>query len=548
MRGLLVIVTAAALLQTQTPVVAADPVQALPSPVTGNQVPNILVILADDLGYSDPGCYGGEIQTPNLDRLAADGLRFTQFYNTARCWPSRAALMTGYYAQQVHRDGLPDLPKGLAMGGRGVRPEWAPLLPALLKSAGYRSYHSGKWHIDGPRLAAGFDKSLSVEDHNRFFFPQNLLLDDKPLPPVAKDSGYYLTTGIAEHAIQCLQAHARAHGDQPFLSFVAFTSPHFPLQALPEDIAKYRELYRAGWNEIRQARYQRQLKMGLITAELSPAETEIGPPYDFPKDLEKLGAGEINRPLPWQELTPEQQEFQAAKMAVHAAMVDRMDQEIGRILAQLDAMHARENTLICFLSDNGASAEIMVRGDGHDPAAAPGSAGSYLCLGPGWSTAANTPFRRHKTWVHEGGISTPLVVSWPAGIPALGELRHTPGHIIDLLPTVLEVARTSAPEPKSAPPRPGLSLVPLFKADTPRPDRKLWWLHEGNRAFRHGDWKIVAAGQQAPWELYNLGTDRTELHNLAQQHPDKLQALADEWKAVTNDIRLQVLGDIKVKK
>jgi arylsulfatase A-like enzyme len=224
-----------------------------------------------------------------------------------------------------------------------------------------------------------------------------------------------------------------------------------------------------------------------------------------------------------------------------------MDQEIGRILAQLDAMRARENTLICFLSDNGASAEIMVRGDGHDPAAAPGSAGSYLCLGPGWSTAANTPFRRHKTWVHEGGISTPLVVSWPAGISARGELRHTPGHIVDILPTVLEVARTSASEPESAPPRPGLILVPLFTEDIARPDRELWWLHEGNRAFRLGDWKIVASGRQAPWELYDLSTDRTELHNLAEQHPDKVQTLADKWGAFTSEIRQQVLGRNKVK-
>ncbi|MBL8852251.1 MAG: sulfatase-like hydrolase/transferase, partial [Planctomycetaceae bacterium] len=327
--------------------------------------PNVLCILADDLGYSDLGCYGSEVRTPNLDSLAANGLRYTQFYNTARCWPSRAALLTGYYAQQVRRDSLPGLE-------RGDRPDWAPLLPALLRPLGYRSYHSGKWHIDGLPLQNGFDHSYDLRDQGRFFSPQQHAEDDVPLPPEARDSGYYATTHIADHAIRCLREHATEHGDQPFFSYVAFTSPHFPLQALPEDIERYRGVYDAGWDEVRARRWARIQELGLIDGGLSPVERDIGPPYDFPEAFAALGPGEINRPVPWDELTPMQKDFQATKMAIHAAMIDRMDQEIGRVLDQLRTMGAFDNTLILFLSDNGASAEIMVRNDGHDPQATPG--------------------------------------------------------------------------------------------------------------------------------------------------------------------------------
>lgn len=500
--------------------------------------PNIVILFADDLGYSDLGCYGGEIETPHLDRLAAGGLRWTQFYNTARCWPSRASLLTGYYPQQIRRDALPGLPGG----SRGVRPDWSPLLPELLQKAGYRSYHSGKWHIDGPQLVGGFQHSLSVEDHDRFFYPQRLIEDDRPLPPMGRDTGYYVTTGIADHAIRCLQEHAARHPQQPFFSYVAFTAPHFPLHAPESDIARYRERYKVGWKAIRQARHQRQREMGLLTGELSAAEPDVGPPYHSPEALAKLGPGEVNRPFPWNELTPEQQEFQAAKMAVHAAMVDRMDQEIGRILAQLDAMQATENTLILFLSDNGASAEIMVRGDGHDRQAAPGSAASYLCLGPGWSNAANTPFRRHKTWVHEGGIATPLIATWPRGITARGALRHTPGHVVDVVPTILELTRapSTLPERATGPQRPGRSLVPQFASATPQPAVDLWWLHEGNRALRKGDWKLVAANN-GPWELYNLADDRAEQHDRSGDFPARVAELAALWEARTEEFRKDAL-------
>jgi len=497
------------------------------------------------MGYSDAGCYGGEIRTPNLDRLARGGLRFTQFYNTARCWPTRAVITTGYYAQQVRRDALPGLPGG----GQGKRPAWAPLVPEMLKPLGYRAYHSGKWHIDGKPLAGGFDHSYSLEDHNHYFYPNRHTEDDQPLSPVEPGGDYYATTAIADHAIKCLQRHAREHREQPFYHYLCFTSPHFPLQALQEDIDRYRDRYRCGWDVIRAERSERLKQLGIAQNDPPALEREVGPPYDFPKDRDKLGAGEILHPLAWNELTVEQREFQATKMAIHAAMVDRMDREIGRVIDQLEQMGALENTLILFASDNGASAEIMVRGDGHDPQAAPGSGATFLCLGPGWSSAANTPFRRHKTWVHEGGISTPLIAHWPKGIRARGELRRTPTHLIDIVPTVLELAGGEPPKTwqgQAVPPPPGRSLAPLFAADGAWRHDDLWWCHDGHRALRAGDWKIVA-DRDAPWELYDLGKDRGESNNLADKHPDKVRELQSRWNRHADDFRALALKDLPPK-
>lgn len=491
--------------------------------------PNVVVILADDLGYSDLGCYGGEIRTPNLDGLASDGLRFTRFYNTARCWPSRAALLTGYYAQQVRRDTVPGVPSG----SRGTRPAWARLLPEMLRPSGYRSYHSGKWHVDGAVLAQGFDRSYRLEDAGRYFGPRVHFEDDRKLPAVEPGSGYYTTAAIAEHGIQYLKGHAANHADKPFFLYLAFTSPHFPLHAPPEDIARYRDRYLVGWDVVRAERWRKIQEIGLISAKLSDVEREVGPPYHFPDALKTLGPDEVNRPLPWSMLADSQKAFQAAKMAVHAAMVDRMDREIGRVLDQLRAMGALDDTLIVFLSDNGASAEIMVRDDGHDPQAPAGSAASHLCLGPGWSTVANTPFRRHKTWVHEGGISTPLIVRWPKGIAARGELRRDPGHLIDLVPTILEVTgaqRFTTWEGQPVPPPPGTSLVPAFARDGAVRHEDLWWEHEGNRALSVGDRKLVAAGKDGPWELYDLAADRTETHDLAREQPETVRAMAARWE------------------
>ena len=504
--------------------------------------PNILIILADDMGFSDPGCYGGEVKTPNLDALAQDGLRFTQFYNTARCWPSRAALLTGYYAQQVRRDTVP----GVMSGGRGIRPAWAKLFPEMIKPLGYRCYHSGKWHFDGKPLENGFDHSYDIEDHNRNFNPQNIFEDDQKLPPVKPDSGYYTSTAYADHAIKCLKEHAEKYAGQPFFEYLAFTVPHFPLQAPPEDIARYRDRFRAGWDVLRDERWQRMKKMGIINCALSALEPNVGPPYAFPADVAKIGPGEINRPVPWDTLTTEQRDLQATKMAIHAAMVDRMDQEIGRVLAQIKAMGQFDNTIVLFLSDNGASAEMMVRGDGHDRSAPPGSAQSFLCLGPGFSSLANTPFRRHKTWVHEGGITTPLIVHWPQGIAARGELRHTPSHLIDIVPTLLELIGGKRPETvngEAVPTPPGKSLVPALARDVTVPHDYLWWQHEANRALRVGDWKIVAAGEDSPWELYDLGIDRCESHDLATAQPERVKDMATLWNQKTEEFRVLALKD-----
>ncbi|MBA4106623.1 MAG: arylsulfatase [Pirellula sp.] len=496
--------------------------------------PNIVFILADDLGYSDVGCYGGEIETPNLDQLAAGGLRFTQCYNTARCWPTRAALLTGYYAQQVHRDALPQL----GGGGDGQRQAWARLLPDFLRPHGYRSYHSGKWHIDGDVLAGGFDRSLNVRNQGNYFTAQGNTVDDVPVKPADDESGYYTTIATVDHAIGCLKEHAAKHSDQPFFQYVAFIAPHFPLHALPVDIARYRDRYLGGWEQMRAQRFAKQQSLGLLNTTLSEVERDLGPPSDHPDAFVKLGPGEINRTLPWDELTPEQQRFQAIKMAIHAAMVDRMDREIGRLIEQLKAMGAYDNTLILFAADNGATAEIMVRDGGHDPTAPPGSAATYLCLGPGFSSACNTPFRRHKTWVHEGGISTPLIAHWPAGIKARGELRTTPAHVVDVVPTILDLIDVEKPtewQGAAIPPAPGRSLAPAFESDVVVERDALWWLHQGNRAIRRGDWKLVAA-QGDPWELYDLRRDRAESNDLAVEHPEKAAELEAAWNRQLTEI------------
>ena len=499
--------------------------------------PNVLLIMADDLGYSDLGCYGSEIQTPNLDRLARNGVRFSQFYNTGRCWPTRAALLTGYYAQQVRRDDLPGIK-------RGNRPEWASLLPMRLKPAGYRSYHSGKWHLDGMPIENGFDRSYLLKDQGRFFYPQVHWKDDRKLPPIKKTKnpfgdGYYATTAIADHAIECLKEHQSKHSDSPFFHYLAFTAPHFPLHALPDDIKKYDGVYEAGWDKIRTQRWEKMSRMGLLgskdkAVQLSSVEYNLGPPYHFPEALKKLGPGEINRPKLWSELSREQQTFQAKKMALHAAMIDRMDQEIGRVVGQLKAMKALDNTLVLFLSDNGASAEIMVRTDGHDPKAPAGSGPSYLCLGPGWSTVCNTPFRKHKTWVHEGGIRTPLIAHWPAGIgKAMNEpspFCRLPGHVIDMVPTVLELAGLKTEDRKSVPTLPGQSLLSIMKGK--RPDgysRKLWWSHEGNRAYRFAERKVVMT-KGKPWEMYDLDADPSEQNDLADKMSLLARTLSNKWQ------------------
>lgn len=492
--------------------------------------PNVLVILVDDLGYTDLSCYGGEIQTPHLDHLAANGLRYTAFYNTARCWPTRSAIMSGFYPQQIGRDKVLDI-KG---GGRGKRPVWAPLLPMYLKKLGYRSYHSGKWHIDGMPIQTGFDHSYYLKDQHRFFNPQTHHEDDEKLPAVKLDAGYYGTVEVTNKMIKYLKDHYNNHSGKPFFSYLAYAAPHFPLHALPEDIEKVGDRYKVGWDVIRRQRWQKLQEMNIVQGKLSKVERNVGPPYYFKEAYEILGDGEVDRPLLWRDLTEKQKKFQQDKMTVHAAMIERMDFEIGRVISQLKKMGVFENTLIIFLSDNGASAEIMVRGDGHSHDATAGSAESHLCLGPGWSTVANTPFKMHKTWVHEGGSCTPFIAHWPSGIAAKGELRREPSHVIDIVPTIMEMAGLdySKKEPVAFP---GKSLLKSFTKDQ-LATRTLWWAHDGHHAIRVGDWKLVRIMGES-WELYNLGKDRTESDNLASKYPEKVVELEKSWLAQIQQFR-----------
>lgn len=529
---------------------------AVAVPLNAETRPNILLIVSDDMGYSDLGCYGGEIQTPNLDRLAANGLRFTRFYNTSRCWSSRASILTGYYPHAIRRDMLPGEDRGeygmfgKASGANGVRPRWAQVLPAYLKQAGYRSYHSGKWHLDGDRLPAGFDRSYSLEDHNRFFSPENHFEDDVKLPQVKPDSGYYSTTFIADHAIKCLKEHAENHEDRPFFEYLAFTAPHFPLHALPEDIAIYRDRYLDGWEKIRNERAVRLREFGIMKEDLPPFEPLVFPRWNLTQEeqVTQVSPLEVALAVSWDSLTPEQCRYQATKMAIHAAMVHRMDIEIGRVLAQVKAMGALDNTIVMFLSDNGASPEQILRGDGHDPTAEAGSARSYLGLGAGWSTAANTPFRLHKSWANEGGICTPFIVHWPAGI-AEAAIRHQAAHVIDLVPTLMELAGVKAPNEVGGmpvPPMHGKSLVKLLRdKDAPPPHEALWFYHDGHRALHMGDWKLVT-NHLSPPELYQISEDRCETRNLATSHPDKVKELQAAFDRLTAQFRDQAAQDLPV--
>ncbi len=492
-----------------------------------DQRPNVMIILADDLGFSDLGCYGGEIDTPNLDSLATNGLRFTRFYNTGRCWPTRSCLLTGYYAQQVRRDKLPGVnPSGAA----GQRPSWAPLLPVRLRELGYRSYHTGKWHIDSMPVKAGFDDSYFLGDQARFFSPQRRFRDDQALPAIQRGSDYYATIDLADEAIRALKSHLEHHAEAPFFHYIALTAPHFPLHALPEDIAKYNERYRAGWDEIRQQRWQKIQQLGVANHQLSEMEFDTGAPYKRPDDIKAYGPGEVALPKPWNELSAEQKEFQTVKMAIHAAMIDRIDQELGRVFQQLKDMGEFDNTLILFLSDNGCSSELMIRDDGHNPNAEPGSADTHLCLGPGWSTVCNTPFRKHKTWVHEGGIATPLIAHWPNGIAQeqRNTLRHQPTHLIDIAPTVVKMAGSQLAAVQGGPSPPGKELTAVLRDNQPVPRDWLWWSHDNHSAIQVDGWKLVQVAD-SQWELYQLATDGAETQDVADQYPERLQTLKALW-------------------
>ncbi|MSV32920.1 MAG: arylsulfatase [Bryobacterales bacterium] len=495
---------------------------ALAAPV---RKPNLIVILADDLGFSDVGAFGGETETPHLDGLAKNGLRFTQMYSCARCMPSRGVLMTGYYSQQ----------SGFEQSGNVKPPKWIRYTPQYLSEAGYRCYHSGKWHVPTPPVAgAGFHQSYFLGDQDRFFSPLRHSLNDKPLPAVKREEGYYATTAIAENALNWLRGHQKDHAAAPFFLYLAFTSPHFPLHALQPDIERFRGKYDMGWDQLRQARWERATQRGVVKCKPAALEPEVWPPWNTKAEelAAKIGPGEAARAVPWNTLTPEQKQFQSLKMAIHAAMIYRMDVEIGRVLDQLKAMGSMEDTCIVFISDNGASAEQLIRADGHVTGSVPGSADSHLGLGPGWSSAANSPFRMHKSWVHEGGISSPCIVHWPRGITDKGKLRHTPAHFIDILPTLADLAGAAKP------PTLGKSLVPAFAKDRAIERDFIFFHHLDNRAIRVGDWKLVANGK-GPWELYNLKADRGETTNLVTREPGRAKLMAEHWERLNKEFAAQ---------
>jgi arylsulfatase len=516
---------------------------ALSLPAASAPRPNILLILADDLGFSDLGCYGSSIATPNLDRLAAGGLRFTQFYNAARCCPTRAALLTGLYPHQAGVGHMlqpwrpPSYSNGLG--------ENTATIAELLRDAGYRTYHVGKWHVGGTGGGAkakadtrnhpmnrGFDRAYGGGGGGNYFAFNGLYLDREP---VAAGTNFYATDAFTDHAVKFLEEHGRGAKEKPFFLHLCYTAPHFPLHAKPADIAKYRGKFMHGWDVERERRFAKQKELGLFPrdAQLSPRAPEA---------------------KAWKDLPEAERKDWDLRMAIYAGMIDCMDQGIGRVLDAVKKLGAESNTLVLFLSDNGASAEFLDSwpnpGRGHKPGSEPGTRDSHKCLEVGWANAANTPFREHKMWDHEGGISTPLIVSWwgklmigrGAGRTSDGDLGtrdsnvrgiicDAPGHVIDLLPTFLELAGAKYPEKfkeRALTPLPGKSLLPALEGRS-LGERTLAWEHEGNRAVRVGDWKLVASFR-GPWELYDLSRDRAELKNLAAQQPGKVKELAAAWQ------------------
>jgi arylsulfatase len=503
--------------------------------------PNVVLILADDLGFSDLGCQGGEIATPNLDALAAGGVRFTQFYNATRCCPSRASLMTGLYPHQAGVGGMNN-DEGVP-GYRGFLQPNSVTLAEVLRSAGYQTFLSGKWHLTlggdrpspGP-LDRGFDefygfiKPYGVNCWKEDAFTR--LPEGRPRRRYPAGT-FFATDAITDYALDFL-SQARTT-QRPYFLYVAYNAPHFPLHAHPEDIAKYKDIYNKGWDEIRNERYARMTRLGLIDERwpLTPRSAFQG------------GAGNTRSGVnpAWDRLDADRQADLARRMAIYAAMVDRMDRQIGRIVDDLRRHGELNNTLILFLSDNGACAEwdpigfdirsgpdnILHTGADLDRMGGPDTYHSY---GSGWANASNTPFRLYKHYTHEGGIATPLIAHWPGGIPARGELRDQVGHIVDIMSTLVELSGATYPERfqgHAITPMEGRSLVPAF-ANQPLPREYLAWEHEGNRALRAGRWKIVAR-QGQPWELYDLKSDRTETRDLAGSQPERVERMARLWES-----------------
>jgi len=457
--------------------------------------PNIVLIMADDLGYSDLGCYGGEIDTPHLDSLAAEGLRFSQFYNTGKCHSSRVSLMTGLYCNQA----------GSASLSRGVT------LAEVLASAGYATSMVGKWHLDKEPTDFGFERYWGHLSGSTNFFTGNdtFRLNGSPWTVPAQLNGrpFYTTHAVADFGEQFLREMAET--EKPFFLYAAFNAPHYPLQAPEAAVRKYDGRYDAGWDQLRKARHGRQIASGLVSEKwaLSPRPDHIPA---------------------WDSLPAEEQQWEADRMEVFAAMVDELDQAVGRLLKRVEQMGELENTLVLFVSDNGACPFERTRGRYLKP----WDPKSYWTYDASWAHLGNTPFRLYKQNQHEGGISTPFIVHWPQGLQTVpGSITDQPGHLIDVMATVLDLTKATYPKTvgeRVIDPLQGRSLLSLFQGGTRKPHDTLYFEFRTDRALRQGPWKLVSA-KQGEWELYNLDADRTELHDLADEEPARVKAMATTW-------------------
>ncbi|TDB60019.1 arylsulfatase [Arundinibacter roseus] len=490
------------------------------------QKPNIIVIMVDDMGFSDIGCYGSEISTPHLDKLAQNGALFTQFYNAARCCPSRASLLTGVYP---HQAGMGKMvvsnPKDRSTETpyQGWLSKKTATVAEVLKTAGYKTYMSGKWHVgeqqpDWP-LQRGFDSYFGLISGASSYYevlPNRLMLNDNE--PYTPPKDFYLTDAISDRAVGYIERGAASK--DPFFLYVAYTAPHWPIHAPDEEIAKYRGKYQKGWDVLRQQRYDKQLKLGLLpaaSAPLSVRDSTIGT---------------------WEEA--QNKDEWDLRMAAYAAMVTRMDAGIGKIVEKLKATGQFENTALMFLSDNGACAEVLegrAKKDLGEPAytasltTPAGKKGSYVAYGKEWTALSNTPFRLYKQYTHEGGIATPLIIHYPDLIKK-GFKTPQVGHIMDLMPTCLELAGVVAPKTHkelAVKPMEGKSLVPILKGKKRPGHDFIAWEHFDSRAIRQGDWKLVWSRETKKWELYDLSKDRSETNDLAAAFPQKVRELEQNY-------------------
>jgi arylsulfatase A-like enzyme len=499
----------------------------LVTPASAAKQPNILYVLADDLGFSDLGCFGGEIRTPTLDALASGGVRLTQFYNTGRCCPSRAALLTGQYPHRVGLGHMTTNDLGRP-GYRGVVSDDAQTIAQVLEPAGYRCFMSGKWHLGTPDPTQnGFEEFYgTLVSAKRFFDPDHLVRFPKGRKARQYPEGkFYATDAVTDHALEFLKL-ARETPAKPWFLYLAFNAPHFPLHAPREEVDKYADRYHGGWDQLRAERLKRMKSLGIV-----PGHTELSKRSHW----RNYGETKIGVNPAWNTLPKDRQLDLARRMAIYAAMIDRLDQQLGRVIEDLKRAGELENTLIVFTSDNGACFEwdpfgfdivssnqnILHKGKMIEQMGIPGT---FHSVGSAWANASNTPWRLYKHFNHEGGIASPGIVHWPAGLKAKpGSIVHQPAHIIDLLPTAVAAAGATYEGKLSLP---GTDLV--AQLNNGGGERTLFFEHQGNRAVRQGKWKLVALDDQ-PWELYDFTQDRIEMNDLAGKFPEKVKQLSAAW-------------------